>query len=277
MYSFNEAWPSHLEFVASCAVHDRPMSMGEDEQFRVFVESLDPQYRPPSAGTICNRITMAINMGIEVKLRDLFERLRGECASQSFLGTQFDGWAAPNCKSMHLCITVTFLDLIWEKVMLKPEDVQKMSSKDAKEKLVLAQDVERAKLYMEEALLSYEEFPYSKHLGIHIATHFKNVIDRFGLTLGDIRMATPDGGSNMLCAVKILKVPSRYCYPHKLQRAILEGISQCRKTLFFYINFCFNENPIIIFLISLIINIRSYSLFFLTFLKLVLFFYPRAL
>jgi len=227
-YSFLESWFGHLEYVAMCAVDDRPLSMGQSERFRSFCESLDARYRPPSSGTVCNRILMAINLSIQDKLIGLFRRLRIECGNQPFLGMQFDGWAAPNCKAMHLCVTVTFLDVGFEEVKLTADDVRSMelSKEDAEEKLSLLESRERAKLYLEEAVLTFEAFPKTRHLAHDIANHIKVVLARYELRVKDIRLATPDGGSNMLAAVKLLNLNRRYCYPHKLQRAILQGIGE---------------------------------------------------
>jgi len=139
---------------------------------------------------------------------------------------QFDGWYAPNCKAMHLCVAVTFLDVGFEQAKLSADDVWSMDLKkdDAQEKLAVFDSLERAKLYMEEAALSFEAFPKTRHLANDIAAHLRLVLVRYDLKVNDVRLATHDGGSNMLAAVKLLMLPCRYCYPHKLQRAILQGI-----------------------------------------------------
>eukprot|EP00633_Aureoumbra_lagunensis_P003105 CAMPEP_0197288452 /NCGR_PEP_ID=MMETSP0890-20130614/5544_1 /TAXON_ID=44058 ORGANISM="Aureoumbra lagunensis, Strain CCMP1510" /NCGR_SAMPLE_ID=MMETSP0890 /ASSEMBLY_ACC=CAM_ASM_000533 /LENGTH=1069 /DNA_ID=CAMNT_0042759189 /DNA_START=91 /DNA_END=3300 /DNA_ORIENTATION=+ len=230
-YDFQQIFGVHIRYVVFLAMDNRPQRLGDTPGFKQWMNMIDAQYRPPSCGRVQNALTEATVNVIDNALKKKFKALRLECGNQPFLGLQFDGWSAPNATSMFVAITVTYLDQDMVPAALDIDDVNNIvANNDAGEATVeaLASSASakkfRIRLKRFEALLGFAEFVETSHTGAHIATFVLDILNKYELKKDDIVVATPDGGSNVLLAVRLMGMPLRYCVSHKIQRAVLEGL-----------------------------------------------------
>lgn len=226
VFSFEEAFPHHVDFVwlrASGAVSAR---IARNAGFRDYVRGYERRAAFPHLITM-NRIAEAIE---ELQREERRTRLKKYAASfkgHESIGIQMDMWTDTDTHTSFACINVT--TIIEPDVETTdsgtpehtdggttPAGPATRKSHDRHQQLRILSEV-----------LDFNKFPFTEHTGEHIATWFKETLEKEGVKFSSVAGISPDGAADGQCAmasIAELGEKTDTCDLHRLQRAVLAAL-----------------------------------------------------
>ena len=179
------------------AVEKLPPHKARQEMFRKFTSGLDPRYLPPHL-TTTRRIIHCIYLLMVAKLIKLIKKQKQEVGSPC-LGIQLDLWKSTSSRDHYCAINLSFVPKI------------------------------NGALQLAQFLMSFKKFPRKRHNAENLSEFVDDELIALGIESEDIEMATPDGASNGVKALKLSSIPGRVCADHNLQRCAKYGLGTTGK------------------------------------------------
>ena len=208
--SFQELLPHHVQFAIYCFRAFDKFSKTRNKDFLAYIEGWEPKARLPHRQT-CIKILFIVKHLIKGRLHSLLARIKAMLGSPC-IGYLDDIWSKTNCKQSFACarIPMAIDGALLDKFMasISPLHASKYTGT-----IVSCSPV-----------LAFSTLPSSRHSG-HVIARWKmgTLNDTKVLESSDVSLATEDGASNNKKSNKILRWPSRVCFPHDLQRCVLIG------------------------------------------------------
>ena len=206
--SFAELLPHHVRFVIYCFRAFDKFSKTRNKDFLTYIEGWEVRARLPARQT-CMKILFLIKHLIKNKLYDLLALMKEE-VGPPFIGYLDDIWSKTNCKQSFACARIP--------MAIDGELLDKFL------KLSHARRQHTGTIVSCSPVLAFSTLPSSRHSG-HVIARWKRgtLSDTKVLESKDVSLATEDGASNNKKSNKLLRWPSRVCFPHDLQRCVLFG------------------------------------------------------
>ena len=210
-FSFKELLPHHVRWVIYCFREWDHFVKSRKATFKDWLEGYETRARMPHQQT-SRKLLYIIKGLISKKLHALLARIK-EMVGAPFAGFLDDIWSKRNCKQSFACAR-TPLGIDGD---LLDEFIREFSSASSTSPTSYAGTVVSCS-----PVLAFSTLPEARHTGHVIARWKRETLEKTKvMTVTDISLATEDGASNNKKSNKILRMPSKICTPHDLQRCVL--------------------------------------------------------
>lgn len=204
---FADLLPHHVRFVIFCVKTWEKFSKSRNADFVAYVEGWEMRARLPHHNT-CIKILFLIKLMVERRLNHLLGLVKKMLGSP-FCGLLDDVWSKRNCKQSFACARI-------------PLAIDGELLDEFRASLGVQGTKYTGTIVSCSPVLAFSTLPSSRHTGHVLARWKRNTLEATKvLEIRDISLATEDGASNNKKSNKILRLPSKVCAPHDLQRCVL--------------------------------------------------------